>query len=71
MEIERRDYFAGQALAGLLAGKHARMADDPKVAAKLAYGYADAMLIADKLAEKEIADAVQAALKQLKEEKIA
>jgi hypothetical protein len=45
-----RDYFAGQALAGMLAGA----APVPSRAGSLAYGYADALLAA-RSAKKETA----------------
>ena len=46
MEISKRDYFAAQALTGLLARTPAPSAkpEDPSAAAALAYDYADAML---------------------------
>jgi hypothetical protein len=41
---ELRDWFAGRALGGLLAGKHAKGADGPGDIAAMAYAIADAML---------------------------
>ncbi len=40
-----RDWFAGQALAGMLANKHWAN-DRESTVAEMAYGYADAMLAA-------------------------
>lgn len=42
LKVGLRDYFAGQALAGLLADRNAEL--NPNLNAKWAYEYADAML---------------------------
>ena len=58
MDISRRDFFAGQALIGILASPHGEGKDLPPytLAAEQAFAYADAMV---KAAEKKKEDTTE------------